>query len=111
MIHHAMNVINQAVQRVNPGQVPVVTVDQPLYSIAKQIQWRWPITHGEDHFVIVLGGLHIEMAALKILGDWLAGSGWVEALVQANIATQGVAVLPESVPCHTDKACTSSNCQ
>lgn len=31
------------------------------------------------------------MAALKMLGDWLEGSGWVEALIQANIATQGVA--------------------
>lgn len=86
-----MNVINQAVQRVNPGRVPVVTMDQPLYSTAKQIQWSWPNTHREDNSVIVLEGLHIEMAALKILGDWLESSGWVEALVQANIATQGVA--------------------
>lgn len=75
MIHHAMNVITQAVQRENPGQVPVVTVDQPLYSIAKQMQWSWPITYGEDHFVIILEGLHIDMAALKIqLGGWLEGS-------------------------------------
>ncbi|KAG7171268.1 hypothetical protein Hamer_G013720 [Homarus americanus] len=34
-------------------------------------------------------GLHIEMAALKMLGDWLEGSGWVEALVQAEIAIPG----------------------
>lgn len=88
MIHHAMNVINKAVHRINPGQVHVITVDQALYRIAKQIQWSWPITHGEDHFVIVLRGLHIEMAALKILGDLPEGSGWVEALVQANIATK-----------------------
>jgi len=31
--------------------------------------------------------LHIELAALKTAGDWLAGSGWVEALVQADIAS------------------------
>ena len=51
--------------------------------------WNWPLSHGEgeDHFVIVLGGLHIEMVALKILGDWLEGSGWMEAIVQANIAS------------------------
>ncbi len=35
--------------------------------------------------------LHIEMAALKTLGDWLKGSGWVQALVQAGITTQGTA--------------------
>jgi len=32
--------------------------------------------------------LNIEMAALKMLGDWLKGSGWVQALVQADITTR-----------------------
>lgn len=31
-------------------------------------------------------GLHIEMAAFKILGDLLDASGWTEALVQAGVA-------------------------
>ena len=31
------------------------------------------------------------MAALKTVGDWLKGSGWVQALVQANITTPGTA--------------------
>ena len=31
------------------------------------------------------------MAALKTLGDWLRRSGWVQALVQADIATPGTA--------------------
>ena len=31
------------------------------------------------------------MTALKTAGDWLSGSGWVEALVQANIASAGTA--------------------
>jgi len=39
----------------------------------------------------MFGGLHIEMAALKRLGDWLQGSGWVQALVQAEIVTAGTA--------------------
>ena len=77
--------------KLNPGQVPVVTFDQPLFAIAKQVQWNWPSTHGEDFFVIILGGLHIEMAALKTAGDWLQGSGWTKALVQAEIATAGIA--------------------
>jgi len=42
--------------------------------------------------VVMFGGLHIEMAALKRLGDWLQGrSGWVQALVQAEIATAATA--------------------
>ena len=37
------------------------------------------------------GGLHIEMAAFKLLGDWLDGSGWTSPLVAAEVATGGVA--------------------
>ena len=37
-----MDVIQQAVQKLNSAQVPVITLDQPLYVIAKLIQWNWP---------------------------------------------------------------------
>ncbi len=45
----------------------------------------------ENQFVVMLGGLHIEMAALKMLGKWLNGSGWTEVMCNAGVATQGVA--------------------
>ena len=91
MIRHAMDVVKAAINELNPGQIPVVTLDQPLYAIAKQVQWNWPDTHGEDLFVVMLGGLHTEMAALKTAGDWLQDSGWTQALVQAEIASAGTA--------------------
>ena len=91
MILHAINVIKSAVQHVNPGQVPVITLDQSLFAIAKQIQWNWPSTHGEDQFLVMLGGLHIEMAALKVLGNWLDGSGWTTVIGDAGVASTGVA--------------------
>ena len=31
------------------------------------------------------------MAGLKVIGDWLKDSGWVEALVQAKVASPGIA--------------------
>ncbi|KAG7161591.1 hypothetical protein Hamer_G014152 [Homarus americanus] len=40
---------------------------------------------------MILGGLHIEMAALRKAGSWLQGSGWAETLVQANVASPGIA--------------------
>ena len=45
----------------------------------------------EDNLVVKLGGLHTEKAALKAIGTWLAGSGWVEVLsqLQAEITTAG----------------------
>ena len=88
MILHAMNMVKKVVEICNPGQVPIVAVE-PLYTVAKQIQWSLLETHGEDHFVIMFGGLHIEMVALKILGDLLEGSGWTGALIQADIARPG----------------------
>ena len=120
MIGHSMNMIQAAVHHLNAGQVPVIAVDQPLYAIAKQIQWTWPDSHGESNFVIMFGGLHIEMTILKVyviivmvlcflivphdltymfisgfllqlLGEWLEESGWTKALVQASIATTGTA--------------------
>jgi len=39
----------------------------------------------------MFGGLHIEMASLKVLGDLLEGSGWAAAVVQAGVATSGTA--------------------
>ena len=89
MICHSMNVVKKAVTVVNPAQVPVIACDQPLFKIAKQIQWMWPKEYGEESFVIMLSDLHIKMALLKALGDLLDGSGWTSALVQAEIATAG----------------------
>ena len=91
MIRHSMDIVKAAVQHVNPGQIPVLAADQPLYALAKEVQWTWPATYGEDHFVIMFGGLHIEMAMLKLLGDWLEDSGWTNTLVQADIANSGTA--------------------
>ena len=91
IIRHSMDVVKNAVVHVNPGQTPVVTLDQPLFALAKQIQRKWPEKYGEYKMVVMFGGLHIEMAALNTLGDCLRGSGWVQALLQAEIATPGTA--------------------
>jgi len=91
MIKHALEVLRTATSFLNPGQTPIVTFDQPLYALAKGIQWNWPLSFGEKQFVVRMGGLHIEMAALKALGTFLKGSGWIEALTAASITTPGTA--------------------
>ena len=85
------SLVNASVQFLNPGQIPILVMDQPLFAIAKTIQWNFPATHGEDRFLIMFGGLHIKIAAFKILGDWLEGSGWTTAICDAGIASSGVA--------------------
>ncbi|KAJ8386023.1 hypothetical protein AAFF_G00178440 [Aldrovandia affinis] len=90
-VKHVMDKIKEIVAFLNPGQVPVIAADQPIYAVAKQVQWHWPENYGEDKFVIMFGGLHIEMAALKSIGTLLQDSGWTGALVEAGIASPGTA--------------------
>ena len=90
-IKHAMKKIREGVEFLNPGQIPVLTADQPLYALAKQVQWYWPDEYGEDKYVIMFGGLHIEMTALKFIGSMLEDSGWTSTLVEADAASLGTA--------------------
>ena len=90
----------------NPGLAPVVACDQSLFAIAKKVRWKWPLDYGEDKFVIMFGGLHIELAALKTLGDLLKVNGWTSALVQAGVTTAGTAdSFLKSSPHHPNTTC------
>ena len=53
MILLSMNVVKSAVQHINPGETPVITLDLQLFAIAKQMKWNWPASHGENQFVIM----------------------------------------------------------
>lgn len=58
--------IMKATEIVNPVQILVMTLDQVLYSI---MQWTWSSIYDEEKYIIVLmSGLHIEIALLMI--DW-----------------------------------------
>jgi len=45
--------------------------------------------YNEDQYVLMLGGLHIEMAAFKMLGKYLSFGGWAEALCNARVHYTG----------------------
>ena len=80
MIRHGMELVKKTTEHLNPHQVPVLVVDQPLYDLTKIMQWTFHDIFGEDKFVVMLGGLHIEMALWSTMGDLLRGSGWPETL-------------------------------
>ncbi|KAI4800935.1 hypothetical protein KUCAC02_006200 [Chaenocephalus aceratus] len=42
-------------------------------------------------YVVMFGGLHIEMAMWKTYGDYMEASGWTTALTEAGIASSGTA--------------------
>ena len=52
-------------------------MDQPIYAIGKQIQWKWKEDLGEDKYVLMLGALHIE------------GSGFSYIISEAGVLTSG----------------------
>ena len=62
MIKHGMVVIKLTTEFLNPGQIPVMACDCPIFAKAIYIQWTWPAEYGEDKFVVMFGGLHIEMS-------------------------------------------------
>ena len=91
MIYHAMNVVKAVVTHLHPEQALVIFADRPMYSLAKKLQWNFPATHGEDKYVVFLGGMHVELTLDKCLGNWLEGSGWTTAVTNSGIASGGTA--------------------
>ena len=55
------------------------------------VQWKWPASHREQAYIVMIGGLHIVMALWNVLGDLLDASGWTMALTEANVASSGIA--------------------
>ena len=69
MMKPSLSIIPQEVDHLNHNQVPVVTVDQPLYAISKKVQWILASKLWREKICFILfGGLHIELNALKALG-------------------------------------------
>ena len=50
------------------GQTTIMTVDQPLFVLAKEIQLEKPEFLGEDKFLVMMDNLYIEMRFIKCLG-------------------------------------------
>ena len=94
MVKHGMDVIMKATELVNPAQIPVLTLDQSLYTIAKQMQWSWPSIYAEEKYVVLMGGLHI---------DLLEESGRAAFMAFANVTTEGRADTLQSGS-HTSRA-------
>ena len=74
MVQHCTEVISQITTKLNPGQKVIIIADQPVYALGKQVQRAYNEKY--DNVLFMLGPLHIEMAFLNVIGDWVEGSGW-----------------------------------
>ena len=88
-VRHCTNQVKRITERLNPGQPAVITADQPVYAVGKQVQWMFP-TEFKD-VIWLLGPLHIEKTFLEAIRRWLEGSGWIKIYEYSTITTSGKA--------------------
>ena len=75
MIKHAMDILQRVTTYLHPGHLCQSKVHSMI----------WPATYGENVFLIMFGGLHLEMGMWNMLGNYLACSGWTTALADAHL--------------------------
>ena len=66
-VRHCALAINSITKKLNPGQIPVITADQPVCALGKQIQWKYPEKLGNK--IWMMGPPHVEMLAASQY-DW-----------------------------------------
>ena len=92
---HELDTLHTVVQRCKHiatqlGQHYVVlTVDEALY--CKLMELKWAKEEYQDFLIIRMGGLHISLNFLKIIGKHVQSSGLLEAWVASKILGPGTA--------------------
>ena len=66
-VRNTANMVKAITENINPGQPVVITADEPVYALGKQLQWIFPDEFRD--FVWMLGPLHIEKNFIKAIGD------------------------------------------
>lgn len=84
-------------------------MDQPIYAVVKQIEWQWSESYGEEKFVLMLGGLHIEMTSLRSMRTPFQGSGWTGALAESSISRYLSRLVLASLSFHKGRLVTPDN--
>ena len=92
LLNCVMNLVKEAVEHLNPNLTPVLTMDQPLSAIAKEIQWLWPDSFSNNKYVIMTGGGGGRGGVFMLIwsGECLNGSGWPNAITTAGTVLQNL---------------------
>ena len=93
LIKHCMDVVKQATNLLNPGQIPVITIDQRVFALAKLVDPMAVSSHPRRRTVCSHVGrlADTEMALWNVLEDLLEGFGWTPALSKAEVSSAGTA--------------------
>ena len=78
-----MDIIKNTISKLNPEQTPIDVCDQPVYTLSKEIQFRFSDQFGQGKYFVLFGALHIEKSLLVIYADIIKGSG-IKQILDAN---------------------------
>ena len=87
--YHCMEIIKKTINHLNPGQTPVDVCVQPVYTLTKEIHWRYPDRFGNSSYFCRFGGLHFEQCILTIHGELIKGSGLENVLLNMDMSIIG----------------------
>ena len=68
-VRHNMYIIEQVHQKLKLEQPLVITADEAIYAIGKQVQWLDPDEYCHHKVLLMMGPLHIKMNFLNLLGN------------------------------------------
>ena len=79
----------------------------PYNALAKQILKHWIEHYDEDKYSMsyLSGDLHIELAALRSIGNLLQNSGWTGALAKAEVVFMAAASITRTRQMYQITAC------
>ena len=86
IIYTVMTILQKQMERLSQQKFSnnsVITFDEKIYAKAKEIQWRRP-----DEFkklIIRMGGFHIALNFLSVIGKRYSESGFEDILIEADL--------------------------
>ncbi|KAL2095499.1 hypothetical protein ACEWY4_010218 [Coilia grayii] len=92
---HELDTLNTVIQRCRHiatalGQQHVVlTVDEALY--CKLMELKWAKDEYQDFLIVRMGGLHISLTFLKVIGKHIQSSGLMDAWIESGLFAPGTA--------------------
>ena len=93
LLSRVVNLVKEAVEHLNPNQTPVLTMDQPLSAIAKEIQWLWSDSFSNNKYVIMTRGwVWVGVGSSRWDGlecGWMV-LGWPSAITTAGTVLQNL---------------------
>lgn len=90
MARFAMDQAIKTTQTLNPGQIAVLTCDQPLYILCKKLQLIQDQQLSMSKIFLLMGQFHVEKELLTVHGNVIEGTGLSSVLDSAGLSLKAV---------------------